>query len=59
GGGLGLPSVGDPTKQLPPIGLAAAESTPSQHGTLLALALGGAFAVSAGTVSVVRRLRRR
>jgi hypothetical protein len=59
-GGLGLPSVGGPPKQLPPLKVAAAESsTGSQNGALLALALGGMFAASAGTVSVARRLRRR
>jgi hypothetical protein len=62
GGGLGIPPVGGPPKQLPPLNLAAAESatTPaSQSGALLALALGGMFAASAGTVTVARRLSRR
>jgi hypothetical protein len=59
-GGLGVPLVGGPPKQLPPIKLASAEtSTGSQNGALMALALGGMFAVSAGTVSVARRLGRR
>jgi hypothetical protein len=59
-GGLQVPSVGGPPKQLPPLKVAAAESsTGSQNGALLALALGGMFAASAGTVSVARRLRRR
>src|SRR3954469_3649917 len=59
-GGLGLPAVGGPPKQPPPLKLSAAESsTGSQNGALLALALGGMFAASAGTVSVARRLRRR
>ncbi|MDN3359271.1 chaplin family protein [Actinomadura sp. DC4] len=59
-GGLGLPLVGGPPKQLPPLNLAAAESsTASQNGALMALALGGMFAASAGAVSVARRLRRR
>jgi hypothetical protein len=62
GGGLGIPPVGGPPKQLPPLNLAAAESatTPgSQSGALLALALGGMFAASAGTVTMARRLNRR
>jgi hypothetical protein len=55
-GGLHVPSVGGPPKQLPPIKVAAAESsTGSPNGALLALALGGMFAASAGTISVARR----
>jgi hypothetical protein len=59
-GGLRVPPAGVPPKNLPPVDLAAADSsagTPS--GALLALALGGMFAASAGTVSVARRLGRR
>jgi hypothetical protein len=51
-----------PPKPLPALNLAAAESatTPgSQSGALLALALGGMFAASAGTVTMLRRLGRR
>ncbi|MFB9837809.1 hypothetical protein, partial [Actinoallomurus acaciae] len=59
-GGLSVPVVGNPPKQLPPIGLAAAESsTSARNGALMALALGGMFAASAGTISVARRLGRR
>lgn len=57
-----LPPTQLPPKQLPPLNLASAESaaTPaSQSGALLALALGGMFAASAGTVTAVRRLSRR
>ena len=58
-GGIEVPVVGGPPKQLPPLGLAAAESsTGAQNGALLALALGGMFAATAGTVTVARRLRR-
>ncbi|MGI5224723.1 chaplin family protein [Actinoallomurus sp. CA-142502] len=60
GGGLNVPVVGGPPKQLPPVGLAAAESsTSARNGALMALALGGMFAASAGTISVARRLGRR
>jgi hypothetical protein len=56
-GGLHIPSVGGPPKELPPVKVAAAESsTGSQSGALLALALGGMFAASAGTISVARRI---
>ncbi|HZE33839.1 MAG TPA: chaplin family protein, partial [Actinoallomurus sp.] len=56
-GGLHVPSVGGPPKQLPPVKIAAAESsTGSQSGALLALVLGGMFAASAGTISVARRI---
>jgi hypothetical protein len=59
-GGLGLPVVGGPPKQLPPVNLTAAESSAgSPSGALMALALGAVFAASAGTVSVARRLGRR
>jgi hypothetical protein len=60
GGGLNVPVVGNPPKQLPPVGLTAAESsTSARNGALMALALGGMFAASAGTISVARRLGRR
>ncbi|GAA4510687.1 hypothetical protein GCM10023191_073680 [Actinoallomurus oryzae] len=61
GGGLGdVPVVGNPPKELPPVGLAAAESsTSARNGALMALVLGGMFAASAGTISVARRLGRR
>jgi hypothetical protein len=56
-GGLHVPSVGGPAKQLPPLKIAAAESsTGSPSGALLALALGGMFAASAGTISLARRI---
>ncbi|GAB2829089.1 hypothetical protein GCM10027176_36600 [Actinoallomurus bryophytorum] len=56
-GGLHVPSVGGPPKELPPVKIAAAESsTSSQSGALLALVLGGLFAASAGTISVARRI---
>jgi ChpA-C len=56
-GGLHVPSVGGPPKELPPVKIAAAESsTGSQSGALLALVLGGMFAASAGTISVARRI---
>jgi hypothetical protein len=60
GGGLSVPVVGDATKQLPPLGLTSADtSTSASNGALAALALGGLFAASAGTISVARRLNRR
>ena len=64
GGVLRVPPVGGPPKQLPPVHLAAAGATSgsqsgAQSGALLALALGGMFAASAGSMSVVRRLSRR
>jgi hypothetical protein len=56
-GGLHAPSVGGPVKQLPLLKNAAAESsTGSPSGALLALALGGMFAASAGTISLARRI---
>jgi hypothetical protein len=55
-GGLSVPVVGGPPKQLPPVDLAAAQSPAgSQNGALVALVLGGVFAASAGTVSMARR----
>jgi len=57
---LRVPPVGGPPKQLPPVGLTSADSsTGSPNGALLALALGGMFAATAGTVTVARRLGRR
>jgi hypothetical protein len=67
---IGLPQVGGPPKELPPVGkqvtdlvpvkVAAAESpADSPSGAIVALALGCLLAASAGTVSLTRRLRRR
>jgi ChpA-C len=63
-GGLGVPVVGGPVKNLPPIGLSAAESPAGPTagtgtGALVALLLGGMFAASVGTVSLARRFGRR
>jgi hypothetical protein len=60
GGGLQVPVIGGPPKQLPPLNLAAAQSpvgspVGSQNGALVALVLGGVFAASAGTVTLARR----
>ncbi|MCW2860411.1 MAG: hypothetical protein JWP48_2119 [Actinoallomurus sp.] len=58
GGGLQVPVVGGPPKQLPPLDLAAAQSpvsAGSQNGALVALVLGGVFAASAGTMTLARR----